>query len=110
PRAFVGRDALVAELVQRLTSGESVALSAEGLPGVGKTTLAVALAHHPAVLAHFKDGVLWAGLGPNADVASIHAAWATTLNVDAAALQDEATARRAIGNAIGQRAFLLVLD
>ena len=31
----------------------------KGLPGVGKTTLAVILAHDPQVLEAFPDGILW---------------------------------------------------
>ena len=40
PPYLFGREALVADLMARLTNGESTALSAQGLPGVGKTTLA----------------------------------------------------------------------
>ncbi len=39
-------------LITQLTSGDALALSAEGLGGVGKTTLAVALAHQQTVLNH----------------------------------------------------------
>jgi hypothetical protein len=39
PNHFLGRDVLVDDLVQRLLAGRSPALSAERLPGVGKTTL-----------------------------------------------------------------------
>jgi len=61
PNHFLGRDDLVDDLVQRLIAGHSPALSAEGLPGVGKTTLAVVLAHNPAILAHFAGDAL---IGP----------------------------------------------
>ncbi len=82
PNHFVGRDEMLETLITQLTSGDALALSAEGLGGVGKTTLAVALAHQQTVLNHFKDGVLWAGLGPQAgesEVMSTLAAWAMTL-------------------------------
>ena len=59
-----------------------LALAAEGLPGVGKTTLAVALAHHPRILTHFRDGILWAGLGPTPDVMSLLGNWAQELDRD----------------------------
>lgn len=71
PPYFFGRTELVDELVIRLCAGQTTALSADGLPGVGKTTLAVALARDPRLLAHFRDGILWAGLGRTPDVASI---------------------------------------
>ncbi len=110
PPYLFGREALVAELVTRLTNGESTALSAQGLPGVGKTTLAVALAHHRALLAHFSDGVLWAGVGPQPNVALIQAQWATALGVDLADLADPYARRQRLDNVIGQRKLLLVLD
>ena len=91
PNHFLGRDALVDNLVQRLLAGQSTALLAEGLPGVGKTTLAVVLAHHPAILAHFSDGVLWAGLGPTPDVPSTLVAWANALGID---VSDQPTAEQ----------------
>jgi len=45
-RPLLGRDALLADLADRLIAGQSPALSTAGMPGVGKTSLAVALAHH----------------------------------------------------------------
>ncbi len=108
PREFVGRDELVAGLVARLLAGQSTA--AEGLAGVGKTALAVVLAHHPAVLAHFTDGVLWAGLGPQGDAMSALTAWGNALGVD---VTDQPTVQlrsQAVRNAIGQRRLLLVID
>ena len=65
PPHLVGRAELLNALTERLAEGEDLALV--GLPGVGKTALAVALAHHPGVLARFPDGVLWASLGPQGD-------------------------------------------
>jgi tetratricopeptide (TPR) repeat protein len=110
PHHFLGRDELVEDLVNRLCAGETMALSAEGLPGVGKTTLAVALAHHPQILAHFRDGILWAGLGRTPDVASIQATWAEALGVDLRDLIDPYARAQRLTNAIGHRRLLLVLD
>ena len=48
---------------------KTLALSAlGGLPGVGKTALAAAIATDPDVQAHFADGILWAGLGKSPDL------------------------------------------
>src|SRR5579863_7578399 len=66
---LVGRDELLRKLKERLLTGKRVAISAlNGLPGVGKTALATALAHDEEVRAHFSDGILWAGLGYEPDV------------------------------------------
>lgn len=110
PNHFLGRDALVDDLVARLIAGHSPALSAEGLPGVGKTTLAVVLAHHPDILAHFSDGVLWAGLGPTPDVPSQLAAWANALGIDVSDRPTSKARAQAVRNEIGQRRLLLVID
>ena len=106
----MGRDKLLAELADRLIVGESPALSAAGMPGVGKTALAVALAHHRRVLEHFDGGVLWAGLGPEPDVVGIQAAWAEALERDISLIADPERRRQIICNAIGQRRVLLVID
>ncbi|MCB0256125.1 MAG: tetratricopeptide repeat protein, partial [Anaerolineae bacterium] len=110
PNHFLGRDALVDNLVALLCAGHSPALSAEGLPGVGKTALAVVLVYHPRVLAHFADGVLWAGLGPKPDVPSQLAACATALGTDVSDLPALPARAQAVRNAICQRRLLLVID
>lgn len=110
PAHFLGRDAIVADLSARLTAGGSVALSAEGKPGVGKTTLAVALAHHREVLAHFSDGVLWAGLGPQPDLPSRLARWADALGVDVSDRPTVEARAQAVRDAIGHKRLLLVID
>jgi tetratricopeptide (TPR) repeat protein len=110
PPHFLGRDELIQSLLTGLTGSESLALSAEGLPGVGKTALAVALAHHRQVLGHFQDGVLWAGLGRQADVMSTLAEWALVLGQDVTHLPTVPERQKAVQRAIGQRRLLLVID
>jgi hypothetical protein len=110
PRHFVGRDEAMAGLIHRLIQGNALALSAEGLPGVGKTTLAVALAYHREVLAHFKDGVLWAGLGMQADPLGLLGGWAEDLERDISNLVTLKDRKTAVRKLIGQRSLLLVID
>src|SRR5215469_12448337 len=58
PYPLVGRADMLGDLKEKLIARKSLALSAlRGLPGVGKTALAVALAYDPEVLSHFSDGV-----------------------------------------------------
>lgn len=63
---LVGRDTLIDELKSQLCAGKSVAL--HGLPGVGKTALAIQLAHDAEVLQHFAAGILWVEMGIEPDV------------------------------------------
>lgn len=110
PDHFLGREELVEALVARLCAGQTTALSADGLPGVGKTTLAVALARDPRILAHFREGVLWAGLGRTPDVASVQATWAEALGAEIRDLLDPYARLQRINNSLGDRRLLLVLD
>ena len=110
PPHFMGRGALVEQLVEQLTSGRALALAIEGLPGVGKTALAKALAHHQDVLAYFADGVLWASLGRQADVMSTLGNWAAALGLDNSQLVEVEQRKQAVRWAIGQRKLLLIID
>ncbi|MBO0796193.1 MAG: hypothetical protein J2P36_35320, partial [Ktedonobacteraceae bacterium] len=61
---LVARDDIVQPLKQRLTSGKGHTLTAlYGLPGVGKSAIAVELAHDEDIQQHFRDGILWATPG-----------------------------------------------
>ena len=110
----VGRDEVLRRLRLRLSAGKGVVLTAiNGLPGVGKTTLAVELAHDEQVLAQFPDGVLWAGLGPTPDMFAILNHWGTLLGLStlqAAKLKTAEDWSKALHALIGQRRLLLVID
>jgi tetratricopeptide (TPR) repeat protein len=111
---LVGRDDLLRELTRRLTNGENGALVAlKGLPGVGKTSIAVELAHTPEVLNHFEDGILWAGLGREPDLPALLGMWAMAVGVSAEIIAHRPTiAERAtlVHTAIGLRRMLLIID
>jgi tetratricopeptide (TPR) repeat protein len=111
---LVGRYNFLQTLKGQLFASESVALSAlNGLPGVGKTALAVALAYDSEILAHFQDGVLWAGLGREPDILSLLGTWAMALGIsssDLAMLTRIVDRANAIHRAIGMRHMLLVID
>ncbi|HEX6482332.1 MAG TPA: tetratricopeptide repeat protein [Ktedonobacteraceae bacterium] len=114
PVRLVGRDHELDQIKQRLFAGTSVTLTAlNGLPGVGKTTLAIALAHDPEIQAHFSDGILWAGPGPNPNMPGILSHWGTLLGIPMAEMatfdSNEAWAK-ALHAAIGLRRMLLVID
>ena len=106
--ALVGRDGVLHTLTQQLIAGNAVAV--QGLPGAGKTALAIELANDPALRQHFCDGVLWVGLGRDPDTLALLGVWLNAL-IEA---YDPATsireAARLIHAAIGRRRMLLVMD
>ncbi|HEY7356801.1 MAG TPA: NB-ARC domain-containing protein, partial [Ktedonobacterales bacterium] len=111
---LIGRDHLLPQLRAYLCADTPASLVAlYGLPGVGKTTLAVALAHDQAMQDHFYDGILWAGLGPHPDIPGLLNHWGALLGVSASESQKlrtpEAWIRR-IRAAIGARQMLLMID
>ncbi|MEZ4682109.1 MAG: NB-ARC domain-containing protein [Caldilineaceae bacterium] len=110
PNYFLGREKLITSLTQRLVAQQHLALAMEGLPGVGKTTLAVAIVHRVEVIQHFNDGVLWAGLGQQADINGNLASWAEALGLDISDQNTVGERFQAIKAAIGQRRFLIVID
>src|SRR5215213_4251180 len=110
PPRFVGRDALVERMAARLAATTSLTLAAVGPGGVGKTSLAAAVAHHPGVQARFADGVLWAALGTSPDPAGALNAWADALGLRVMGLPDLEDRAAALREAIGYRRMLLVVD
>jgi NB-ARC domain len=89
PSLIVGREDDLRTLKLRLgnTPGlpavpRQILTAVRGWPGVGKTTIAAALAHDPEIATAFPDGVLWTSLGPNPDILSGLAAWGRALGVD----------------------------
>jgi molecular chaperone DnaK len=114
PYQLIGRDNLLHALKQRLLAGENVVLSAlHGLPGVGKTALAIALAYDREVLGHFSDGILWAGLGREAEKLAILDKWGAAVGIAKSEMEkfpNLVARKQAIHNAIGMRRMLLVID
>jgi tetratricopeptide (TPR) repeat protein/transcriptional regulator with XRE-family HTH domain len=114
PAALIGRAGLLAQIKQRLWEGGNFALTALlGLPGMGKTSLAIALAADTSVRERFPDGILWAGLGQEPDVLGHFARWGKLLGIAPSEVEDvnsQQSWARALRAAIGQRRLLLVVD
>ena len=106
---LVSRDELLDRIKRQLFTGD---LALYGPPGIGKTVLAVGMAHDKEVLAEFLDGVLWANLG-RLDVTGALNAWAAALGIPRekiAAMSSLEERQRALREKIGLRRMLLVVD
>lgn len=113
-RFLIGRDFLFTHLQQKLLTDNLLALTAlQGLPGIGKTALAMALASDSQIQAHFPDGILWAELGPQPDLLRILTRWGSLLKIAPTDLEDPTDLlawSQALQTAIGTRRMLLVID
>ena len=110
-RELVGRLELLNILSEQLCTGKRAVLY--GLPGVGKTALAVTLLHHPSVRNTFCDGILWAGLGPRPNLLEQLGRWGALLGLPASetATENSLEARAvALHAAIGTRRMVLIVD
>ncbi|HYH63559.1 MAG TPA: NB-ARC domain-containing protein [Urbifossiella sp.] len=123
PELFLGRDGDAREVKERLgirpaapspdpaPATVQVLTAVRGWPGVGKTSMAIWLAHDPDVRRAFPDGVLWASLGESPALLSVLASWGRRLGAEGllrAPTVTDATAE--LTDALRGRRVLLVVD
>ena len=112
--SLLGRDSVLMQVKERLFAANvpsSIALA--GLPGIGKTALAAALATDQQVQLHFRDGILWARLGPHPNVLGHLARWGELLGVLPSQVENIKSREawsRALQAAISTRQMLLIID
>ncbi len=81
-----------------------------GMGGIGKTTLASAVAHNQKVQQAFRDGVLWATLGPNPAIKYQLNAWGRALGIEMLPERDDLSIFDQLRVALFQREMLLIID
>ena len=117
PAHFVHRPAVSRDLKARLladgpTAGCLVVSAVHGLGGVGKSTLAAALAHDSEVMERFSDGVLWATLGQRQqpDLLPLLSGWVQALGDYNFKPLDKEAATSHLRTLLHDKAALLVVD
>jgi len=118
PALMIGRDDDVRALKQRLrsvTGSQTVNLQVltaiKGWPGVGKTTLASALAHDDEIAKLFPDGILWTSLGQTPSILTEMGIWGRALGSDeilkARSLEE---ASNLLAGLLRNKRYLLIID
>jgi len=112
PALMVGRESAMAELRARLAgpAATMVLTAVRGWPGVGKTTLAAALAHDGQLKRAFPDGVLWAALGPEADPFPVLGSWLSALGLDPGDMPTVEQRSGRLAALLRHRRLLLIVD
>lgn len=119
PSLFVGRDDEVAALRDLVTRPHDMRAATgpayplivvRGWPGVGKTTLAAHLAHDETLRQHFRDGVLWASLGPDPLLLEQLRSWARALGQNGQASSVEVMSQELAGALVSMSVLLIVDD
>jgi len=112
--SLLGRAELLMQIKERLLDTDHLPfISLYGLPGIGKTTLATALAADQEVRHHFYDGILWAPLGPQPHILGQLTHWGAQLGVTASEVENSESRLawgRSLRSAIGSRRMLLIID
>jgi len=81
-----------------------------GMGGVGKTTMAIALARLPTIRKYFKHGVLWTELGPKPSLRPHLEGWGRMLDVEMTALPDIHACTHRLREVLHDRSVLLIVD
>jgi len=117
PSLIIGRDDDLRRLKENIgvldkpNTSIQILTAIKGWPGVGKTTLASALAHDKDIKMSFPEGVLWVSLGQEPNLLSEIAAWGRALGTEdllrARTLEEAKTQLAAL---LRNKRMLLIID
>lgn len=113
-RKLVGRDDLLRQIKSEFQSTqEGSTFALVGMPGVGKSAIALAFAHDMEVRECFYEGILWVDVGSQPNILNILSRWGALLGAEPSTNSD-LTVRDAwllgLRMAIGTRRMLLIID
>lgn len=105
--AFVGRDPELTEVASHLSKRDGRLLTVVGAPGVGKTRLALQVAHEQAELGAYRDGIHVVALEAVSDAHRVPAAFAEAMGLNVGAVGEPF---EAVKEALRDADALLVVD
>jgi hypothetical protein len=116
PHHFIPRPEIMDPLKQELVEGNfhpvgGMKVSAiQGLGGIGKSTIAAALAYDPEVQTYFSDGILWTTLGQQPDLLFILSHWLQAVGDYEFRPASVAEATVHLRHELAQKSILLIID
>jgi len=115
PQGIIGRNDALGQLTELLAFDDEHAkdvrpVALRGMGGIGKTTLAIALARLGKAHQLFPDGILWTALGPNPTVRLHLDSWGRALGVDLLPERDEDACRDRLRAVLYHRRVLIMVD
>lgn len=115
PQGVLGREEALLRLQHLLALDQPTAVNVppvalHGMGGIGKTTLALALARQTVIPQLFPDGVLWVGVGPQPTIRNLLDDWGQALGLRLLGERDEAACQERLRTYLHQRRLLLVID
>jgi len=112
PPLVVGREIAIQKIKAHLGIGGNrrANLVIQGLPGVGKSTVAAKLAHDSDIHRAFPDGILWTSLGEEPEILSKLQAWAKALDISQRTSENANDLSARIGSVLKGKQVLLIVD
>ena len=115
PKLLTGRDNEIQDLVKKFRlkekkTGSPKIFAIRGMGGIGKTTLATALAHHPVIEQESPDGTLWVSLGPKPDLMTLLDEWGEQFGEDLSGYASPEARSRALASVLHDKKVFIVVD